>query len=78
MDWKNLLLAILGVVLGPLYTYVTGQIPTFPIDPANFDATVLWIVGYLIGGWNVNSLRVGWQLSRKGSAVIADQQITRK
>ncbi|NLI41960.1 MAG: hypothetical protein GX421_12435 [Caldisericales bacterium] len=53
MAWKNVLYAVLAVLLPLVYEFVVDAVPSFPLDATNFIGVVLWIIGLLIGGWQV-------------------------
>lgn len=47
---RELIFALLGVLIPLLYGWLTGEYPDFPITAENFKALALWIVGLLVGG----------------------------
>ena len=51
MAWKNVLYALLAVILPIAFGWLLGLVPSFPLGSEEFVALVLWIVGLLVGGW---------------------------
>lgn len=54
MAWKNVLYALLAVILPLVYEFVVNAIPAFPLDATNFIGLVLWIIGLAVGGWQAS------------------------
>ncbi len=54
MNWKNLLYAVLAAVLPVVFSVIVGFVPTFPLAEPDFILLVLWVVGLVIGGWQVS------------------------
>jgi len=55
---RNIIYAMLGAVLPLIYSALIGEIPSFPLAEAGFVDLILWLVGYVIGGWNVAKARL--------------------
>lgn len=55
MSLKNVLYAILSALIPLGFSALTGKYPDFPLDLASFGASILWIVGLLVGGWQFNT-----------------------
>jgi len=58
MPWKNILFAMLGIFIPMLYTSITTKFPTFPLSEADLVTLLVWIVGMIIGGWNIKSISI--------------------
>ena len=65
MNWKNVILAVLGSVIPFLYSALVGKFPDFPLDQSNFLAIIIWVVGLAIGGWNLKSIHVKMKANRE-------------
>lgn len=55
MYWKNLLALFLSALLPAVYTIFISIFKDFPLSQEQWIALWLWIVGMLIGGWNLKS-----------------------
>ena len=56
MDWKSLLKASLTALLPIGYAILQGKFPDFPWSQEGFVQTVLWLIAFLVGGWQANNL----------------------
>lgn len=65
LSWRNILYAILGVILPLAYQELVGKFPTFPLDNNGFVTLILWVIGLIVGGWNVKSIVVNYQTHNK-------------
>lgn len=67
MIWKNVIAAMLGVVIPIAWSAITNSQPDFPLTIDSFTELVLWAVGLVIGGWNAKVLRfnyLNWKRSQ--------------
>lgn len=55
LNWKNLLYSFLGFLLPLLYTELIKSHPDFPLTSTGFTEVIVWILGLIIGGWNIAS-----------------------
>lgn len=55
MTWKNLLYSMLAVLLPLLYSLLLGKYPDFPLNQGETVALLLWLIGLLVGGWNLKA-----------------------
>lgn len=51
--FKSILYAIVSVIAPILYQMLIGWKASFPLPQADFVAVILWIVGLMVGGWQV-------------------------
>ena len=65
-DWKALLKLLLSVVIPTVYTMIKTKYPDFPIGEERFSFFIVWIVGALIGGWELHKAKVKQLLTAKG------------
>jgi hypothetical protein len=56
MSWKNLLYAVLGVIIPLAFQELILKFPEFPLDSESFLQLGLWLIGLVVGGWNAASL----------------------
>jgi len=54
MNWKHLFYAALAAVLPLMYSNLIGSMPAFPLASAQFTSLVLWVIGLVIGGWQIS------------------------
>lgn len=54
ISWKNIVFALLSTLLPIVYGLITGKFPDFPISAEGFIGFVLWLIGLLIGGWQLS------------------------
>jgi hypothetical protein len=50
-EWKNVLYALLGIVLPMAYTWLTNTLKGFPLTTETFVTVMLWLAGLAVGGW---------------------------
>lgn len=55
MNLKQLLRLVLGVLLPVAYVALKKLYPDFPLMQDSFMALIFWVLGLLIGGWNLKS-----------------------
>jgi uncharacterized membrane protein YqjE len=48
------LYAVLAAVLPVVFSVIVGFVPSFPLAEPDFVLLVLWIIGLVIGGWQVS------------------------
>lgn len=70
MDWKALVLAIVAIVAVAVFGYINGVFPEFPLTQDKFVALVLWAVGLLVAGWQINKQRYVRSLRLRGTRGI--------
>jgi len=75
--WKNILFAVLGLVIPAVYSWITRQAPGIPLPSNVFTELVIWAVGSLIGGWNAAKARLAYLLKSAGSFVIGGIRVRR-
>lgn len=75
--WKNILFAVLGLVIPALYSWITRQAPGIPLPSNVFTELVIWAVGWLIGGWNAAKARLTYLLQKTGSCSIGGFRVHR-
>lgn len=66
MDWKALVLAVVAVVAVAVFGYLHGVFPEFPLTQDKFVALILWAVGLLTAGWQINKQRYVRSLRLRG------------
>jgi len=66
MNWKDMLKVFLGALLPTLYSMLIAKHPDFPIFLDEFVSVILWIVGLLVGGWGLASMRMKSKLKQAG------------
>lgn len=75
MPWKNILLAILGVLIPFIYQSLTGDFPDFPLTVDSFGQLITWLVGLLIGGWQAAIARVKFAINRSAVVRLGDMEL---
>jgi len=70
-DWKQILKGIIGVIVPVIYSLIVASFPDFPLADEQFLELILWAVGLLIGGWQLNNARKVAQLKKFGKTKIA-------
>ncbi len=50
---KNIVYAIIGIVIPVLYSYISNKFPTFPLSQDQLIALAVWAVGFFFSGANV-------------------------
>jgi len=65
MDWKNVLYLFLSIILPMIYQIGIANNPSFPLSESQFINTVIWIIGAIVGGWNLRTLSVNWEMTKK-------------
>ena len=53
MSGKRLLKALIAALVPVLYSLLKAHYPDFPLESDQVLALILWIVGLLIGGWQL-------------------------
>jgi len=53
---KDILRLILATLLPVAYVALKLLYPDFPLTQDTFVGLVLWVIGLLLGGWNLNYL----------------------
>ena len=70
LDWRNILMAVLSVILPMIYDEIVGVDPGFTLDVGQFTSLILHLVGLLLGAGNIG-LIVAYQLLQAGASVAA-------
>lgn len=65
MDWKNILYLFLSVLLPVIYQIGIKNNPSFPLSENQFIETLVWVIGSIVGGWNLRTLSVNWAMVKK-------------
>ena len=58
MDLKSIIYAALAAILPIVYSLIVGELPSFPLESADFVGLILWVIGLLVGGWNLKAGRI--------------------
>ena len=53
LNWRNILYAVLSVILPIIYQELITSRPDYPQGEADFVKLALWLIGLLVGGWNI-------------------------
>jgi len=53
LNWRNILYAVLGVILPLVFDEIIKADPKFPLPLEMFSDLILYLVGFLVGGWNI-------------------------
>jgi hypothetical protein len=53
MAIKNLILSLVAVLAASAYAFLVGAFPEFPLPQEKFVALILWAVGLLFAGWQI-------------------------
>lgn len=56
--FKNVLSAVVSVLVPFIYTALIEEYPDFPLAQVEFIEAIVWIVGLVVGGWNIKSARL--------------------
>jgi len=72
LSWRNILYAVLGVILPLIYQELIGARPDYPQGESDFVTQVLWLIGLLVGGWNIKATIVNWKVYKKVSKSYAE------
>lgn len=78
IPWKNFFYSVLGIFLPLVYSWFIGKFPGFPLAEAAFVETGLYFIGLLIGGWQLNTVRLKYFLKRDGMTYVDDVMIERR
>ena len=54
---KAIILAMLSAILPLIYTNLIGAVPDFPLAGDKFAELLIWAIGYLVGGWQLNKAK---------------------
>lgn len=65
MLWKNILAAVIAALVPILYSYFIIKFPDFPIPEGFTLAFLLWLVGMLVGGWNLKCISIKIRYHRR-------------
>lgn len=57
---KQIILAIILALAPILFSFITKEFPDFPLDQGAFVALIVWVVGLLVGGWNLKAAVHKW------------------
>jgi len=58
MSFKDILKAVLGVLLPIAFGLIIARNPDFPLNEDQFVSTILYIIGGAFGGWAVLKYKV--------------------
>lgn len=50
---KNIVFAIIGIIVPVLYSYITSKFPNFPLTQDQILALLIWAAGFFFSGANV-------------------------
>lgn len=56
MTLKNVVYALLAVMVPLAYSWIVGVVPEFPLAAGDFSALVVWGVGLIFGGWQISKV----------------------
>jgi len=58
LNWRNILYAVLGVILPLIFKEIITADPNFPVTEEIFVKLVLYLLAFLVGGWNLVKLGI--------------------
>lgn len=58
LSWRNILYAVLGVILPLIFKEIITADPEFPLTQEIFVNLVLYLLAFLVGGWNLVKLGI--------------------
>lgn len=64
--FKEIVQAILGIVIPWIFTWITGLTPDFPLDVGSFTALVFWVIGLFWSGFKVQRAKLIYKGLLKG------------
>lgn len=72
LSWKNLLLTFLGILCPIVFDEIIKADPTFPLSNEMFTDLVIYLIGFLVGGWNLVQLAIQKMIYEKYGETYAE------
>jgi len=62
-NWKGMVRAVVSAAVPFVYSLLMAKFPDFPLAEAGFLELILWVVGMMVGGWQVSkSVYIGQKM----------------